>query len=86
MNRKELYTKINELGLSGKVKACYGKNYTNCSDEQLLDIISSYKVIKPEEIKGHKTPNDMVSRLVEVLRKKRILLQSEVQYITDVKN
>lgn len=39
--RSELYDKVKELNLADKCKEEYGKNYTQCSSQQLSDLIES---------------------------------------------
>lgn len=72
MTRKEIYGVIKKHNLATFVKQFYGKNYTNCTTKQLEDYISK-EVSVPKSCK--------VSKLVEVLKKKHILLSSEVEYI-----
>lgn len=43
MSRKEAYDAIKKLGLQGAVKATYGKNFTVCSTNDLIDIINDAK-------------------------------------------
>ncbi len=40
--REELYSAIISLGLQDVCKAKYGKNYTNCGNQQLEDIIKKH--------------------------------------------
>lgn len=42
MERKELYAKIQQLGLQEEVKKTYGKNYTMVSNSNLEQIIWNY--------------------------------------------
>lgn len=51
MDRKELYSKIKELGLADKCKSRYGKNFTQCStkDLELLVIEEEIKLKSTEE-------------------------------------
>lgn len=42
MKRKELYAKIQQLGLQEEVKKTYGKNYTMVSNDNLERIIWKY--------------------------------------------
>jgi hypothetical protein len=42
MERKELYAKIQQLGLQEEVKNTYGKNYTMVSNDNLKQIIWNY--------------------------------------------
>ena len=93
MNRKELYAKVKELNLQGKIKEQFGDNYTRVSNAELAFIIASYnKVEKPNsetKVSISKvakestvaTESSKCDKLIEVLKKKHILLNSEVDYI-----
>lgn len=93
MNRKELYDYIIEHQLRDKVYQLFGRNYTNISNSQLYDFITAYisemvdacKDINKNKCFETNTKNTLkvskVDKLVEVLLKKRILLQSEYEYI-----
>lgn len=77
MNRKELYDEVKALNLQEEIRAKYRKNYTNCTNEELQSIIdeinNSISVVDITECPLYK--------LVEILAKKNILLQSEVDAI-----
>ena len=93
MNRKELYAKVKELNLQEEIKKKYGENYTRVSNAELAFIIASYKKVeKPKsETKVSistvakestaATESCKCDKLIEVLKKKHILLNSEVDYI-----
>lgn len=93
MNRKELYDYIIEHQLRDEVYQLFGRNFTNVSNSQLYDFITAYiseMVDACKDINKNKgfevnTKNTLkvskVDKLVEVLLKKRILLQSEYEYI-----
>ena len=93
MNRKELYAKVKELNLQEKIKEQFGENYTRVSNAELAFIIANYnKVEKPKsETKVSTsivakestvaTESNKWDKLIEVLKKKHILLNSEVRYI-----
>ena len=93
MNRKELYAKVKELNLQEKIKEQFGENYTRVSNAELAFIIANYnKVEKPKsETKVSTsivakestvaTESGKCDKLIEVLKKKHILLNSEVDYI-----
>lgn len=93
MNRKELYAKVKELNLQEKIKEQFGENYTRVSNAELALIIANYKKVeKPKnETKVSistvakkstvATESDKCDKLIEVLKKKHILLNSEVDYI-----
>ena len=79
MDRKELYKRIKSNNLEEKIKKEFGRNFTQVSSKDLEKV-----VVAAEAAKVHKPvkPNcDMTKKLVEVLKKKRILLNSEVDYI-----
>lgn len=78
MNRKSLYNEITSLGLQTEVKSRYGRNYTQCTNEQLKAVVEqATTVFKPVDIAGY-SPFD---KLVEILAKKKILLKSEIKAI-----
>lgn len=93
MNRKELYAKVKELNLQEEIKKKYGENYTRVSNAALACIIANYKKVeKPKsETKVNistvakestaATEGSKCDKLIEVLKKKHILLNSEVDYI-----
>ena len=93
MNRKELYAKVKELNLQEKIKEQFGENYTRVSNAELALIIASYKKVeKPKsETKVSistvakkstvATKSCKCDKLIEVLKKKHILLNSEIDYI-----
>ena len=93
MNRKELYAKVKELNLQEKIKEQFGENYTRVSNAELAFIIANYKKVeKPKsetEVSISKvakestvaTESGKCDELIEVLKKKHILLNSEVDYI-----
>ena len=71
MNRKQLYNEITSLGLQEEVKSRYGKNYTQCSNEQLNAIIVDVHNSMSTEI-----DSCSFKKLVDILAKKKILLKS----------
>ena len=93
MSRKELYAKVKELNLQEKIKEHFGENYTRVSNAELAFIIANYKKVeKPKsETKVSistvakestvATKSSKCDKLIEVLKKKHILLNSEVDYI-----
>jgi hypothetical protein len=78
MNRNQIYNDIASLNLKEEVKATYGKNYTNCSSEQLMAVIN--KAIKVKNTTKIQTTSP-INKLIDVLYKKKILLKSEVDSI-----
>lgn len=83
MSRKELYAKVKELNLQEEIKKKYGDNYTRVGNKELEAIIAKHTakssttgIVKSGCGKGCKC-----DKLIEVLKKKHILLGSEVAYI-----
>lgn len=76
MNRKELYAKIKELNLQGRVKELFGDNYTRVKSEDLANVIASVKKVTP---KKETRSDSKVDKLINLLYKKHILLKSEVE-------
>ena len=97
MNRKELYAKVIDLNLKETVKKMYGDNYTRVSNADLEAVVikamDKAKKVKPvpkpkpfvaRPTTGNaacKSSKDKLTKLVELLQKKHILLASEVAYI-----
>ena len=83
MNRKELYAKVKELNLQEEIKKKYGDNYTRVGNTELEAIIAKHTA-KTQVIRvarGDCNKNCKCDKLIEVLKKKHILLDSEVAYI-----
>lgn len=91
MNRKELYAKVKELNLQEEIKNKYGDNYTRVGNTELEAFIAKHttkpsKSSSPNKSEATKKATDSCSKckcdkLTEVLKKKHILLDSEVAYI-----
>lgn len=83
MSRKELYAKVKELNLQEEIKKKYGDNYTRVGNTELEAIIAKYTVKAPtkERVKSGCSKSCKCDKLIEVLKKKHILLDSEVTYI-----
>lgn len=85
MNRQELYAKIKELNLQKLIKEECGDNFTRVKTEVLNKIIAKFTT-KKLSTKNAKNVNcncnkDRCTKLIEVLKKKHILLDSEITYI-----
>lgn len=82
MSRKELYVKVKELNLQEEIKKKYGDNYTRVGNTELEAIIAKYTAEAPTTggVKGG-CDKGKCDKLIEVLKKKHILLGSEVAYI-----
>lgn len=78
MNRKELYQKIKKYDLGDVVKFITNKDYTHVPNHELEYIINSSN---KEQKKVAVKESNPIEKLVEVLKKKNLLLPSEVDYI-----
>ena len=83
MNRKEIYAKIKELNLQEEIKKKYGDNYTRVDNTELEAIIAEHtaKATTTGGVKSSCDKGCKCDKLIEVLKKKHILLGSEVAYI-----
>ena len=83
MSRKELYAKVKELNLQEEIKKKYGDNYTRVGNTELEAIIAKHtaKSSTTGEVKSGCGKGCKCDKLIEVLKKKHILLGSEVAYI-----
>ena len=83
MSRKELYAKVKELNLQEEIKKKYGDNYTRVGNTELEAIIAKHTAKTPTTgiIKGSCDKGCKCDKLIEVLKKKHILLDSEITYI-----
>ena len=90
MERKEAYEQIKKLGLQEECKKKYGKNFTQCKTNELEVIISAAK--KKESKAGTEVkitevttkteePKDTFYKLLAILRKRHILLESDIKEI-----
>lgn len=79
MSRKDIYEKVKELKLQDKVKELYGDNYTRISNEELLAVINA--VPQEDKVMFDYSDNHNLDKLIEILKKKHILLDSEIDYI-----
>ena len=83
MSRKELYAKVKELNLQEEIKKKYGDNYTRVGNTELEAIIAKHtaKATITGGVKSGCGKECKCDKLIEVLKKKHILLSSEVAYI-----
>ena len=92
MERKEAYEQIKKLGLQEMCKKMYSKNFTQCKTselEHIIDMFGGAKVateVKPVEATTKATakteePKDSFYKLLAILRKRHILLESDVKEI-----
>ena len=88
MERKEAYEQIKNLGLQEECKKQFGKNFTQCKTNELEAIIKTSKVGVGAEVKATKAttefaatteePKDAFYKLLAILRKRHILLESDI--------
>ena len=91
MERKEAYEQIKKLGLQGICQKKYGKNFTQCKTNELEAVIKAAKVGVGAEVKATKAtnefaatteePKDAFYKLLAILRKRHILLESDIKEI-----
>ena len=81
MSRKELYAKVKELNLQDEIKQKYGDNYTRVNNTELEAIIAKYTTKPIAKEAKDSCKSCKCDKLIEVLKKKHILLNSEVAYI-----
>ena len=91
MERKEAYEQIKKLGLQEECKTLYGKNFTQCKTSELEVVIKTAKVGVGVEVKATKAtteavtkteePKDAFYKLLAILRKRHILLESDIKEI-----
>ena len=91
MERKEAYEQIKKLGLQGECKKQFGKNFTQCKTSELETVIKTAKVnvgtkvkttkAAPKTVTKTEEPKDSFNKLLVILRKRHILLESDVKEI-----
>lgn len=86
MNREQIYDEIKNLGLKDEVKKRYGKNYTQCSNIILLNLIKEVTKDLENNKDVAKVPTcncvcKPLYKLIAALTKKKILLKSEINAI-----
>ena len=83
MSRKEIYAKVKELNLQEEIKKKYGDNYTRVDNTELEAIIAEHtaKATTTGGVKSSCDKGCKCDKLIEVLKKKHILLDSEITYI-----
>ena len=83
MSRKEIYAKVKELNLQEEIKKEYGDNYTRVGSTELEAIIAKHtaKATTTGGVKSGCGKGCKCDKLIEVLKKKHILLDSEITYI-----
>lgn len=83
MTRKEMFAQINKLGLQDKVMKKYGKNYTIVSNKGLMKVIED-ALNNHSSCSCNSNSSSKLDKLITILHKKHILLDSEVKVIMDV--
>ena len=91
MERKEAYEQIKKLGLQEECKKQFGKNFTQCKTNELEAVIKAAKVGVGTGVKATKVttefadtteePKDSFYKLLAILRKRHILLESDIKEI-----
>ena len=91
MERKEAYEQIKKLGLQEECKKKFGKNFTQCKTNELEAVIKAAKVKVGTKVKTTKAaskttikigePKDSFYKLLAILKKRHILLESDVNEI-----
>lgn len=86
MRRKELYAQIVKLNLQDKVKEKYGVNYTNCRNEELMEVIAAAnnkakKSVKDVKVEKTCCADKKFDTLVHILKERHLLLASDVEKI-----
>ena len=91
MERKEAYEQIKKLGLQEECKTLFGKNFTQCKTNELEAIIKTAKVkvgtkvkttkAAPKTVTKTEEPKDSFNKLLAILRKRHILLESDIKEI-----
>ena len=91
MERKEAYEQIKKLGLQEECKKQFGKNFTQCKTSELERVINAAKIRDEARVKHTKAtnefaattedPKDTFYKLLAILRKRHILLESDIKEI-----
>ena len=91
MERKEAYEQIKKLSLQEECKKQFGKNFTQCKTSELEVIIRVAKVGVGTKVKTTKAASkttikigesrDSFSKLLAILRKRHLLLETDVKEI-----
>ena len=91
MERKEAYEQIKKLGLQEECKKQFGKNFTQCKTSELEAVIKAAKVkvgtkvkttkAAPKTVTKTEEPKDSFNKLLAILKKRHILLESDVKEI-----
>jgi hypothetical protein len=76
MTRSEVYDEIVKYNLQNKVKALYGRNFTNVSTQNLISVVTNYKLLLK---KNNPPTNNTMVALIDLLYKKHILCKSEYE-------
>ena len=89
MTRNEMYEVIKSKRLASEIKNLFDRHFTNLSNDMLSGYLNNElhhtDNIVPEDVLPA-TPvmtDTRVDKLIETLTKKRILLQSEIDYINN---
>ena len=91
MERKEAYEQIKKLGLQEECKKKFGKNFTQCKTSELEAVIKAAKVRVETKVKTTKAaskivtktkePKDSFYKLLDILMRRHLLLEADVNEI-----
>ena len=91
MDRKEAMAMVKKLGIAAAINKKYGKNFTQCKTYELESIIKASEVRVGTKVKTTKAaskttikieePKDSFNKLLDILRKRHILLEADVNEI-----
>lgn len=76
MTRSQVYDEIIKYNLQNKVKTLYGRNFTNVSTQNLISVVTNYKLLLK---KNNPPTNNTMVALIDLLYKKHILCKSEYE-------
>lgn len=80
MSRKEIYSKIKELGIAKEIESRFGQNFTRVSSANLEEFLRGYTTVK-KVIRKPLAPSyeKVIIRLVSTLQAKKYLTAAEAE-------
>lgn len=80
MSRKEIYSKIKELGIAKEIESRFGQNFTRVSSASLEEFLRGYATVK-KVIRKPLAPSyeKVIIRLVSTLQAKKYLTAAEAE-------
>ena len=81
MSRKEIYSKIKELGIAKEIESRFGQNFTRVSSANLEEFLRGYTTVKKVVRKKPLAPSyeKVIVRLVSTLQAKKYLTAAEAE-------